>query len=144
MLLLLLQALPTHSTNPLFQTTYFLPFFTLMLLAARVLGWCINCVYNLQHEECENKVSGSAYYWTCNVSCWSKRSGVYHWCMELGRIEVPFAYYLVQNKLLWDTRHILSSMKPSVSLLVLSPTYQQTRQNQNCYILHRNLLPHPT
>jgi hypothetical protein len=31
-ILLLLQSLPTHSTNPLFQTTYFLPFFTSMLL----------------------------------------------------------------------------------------------------------------
>jgi hypothetical protein len=112
-----------------------------MLLVARVLGWCIYCVYKLQHDECENKVSGGAYYWTCNVRCWSKRSGVYHWCMALGRIEVPIAHSLIENKLLWDLRHILSNMKPSVGLLVFFPSCEQTRQNQNCYILHKNLLP---
>jgi hypothetical protein len=32
--------------------------------AAHVLGWCMNCVYNVEHDEHENKVRAVTYYWT--------------------------------------------------------------------------------
>jgi hypothetical protein len=77
------------------------------------------------------------------VSWQIERSGVYCLCIALGRIEAPSADYLIENKIWRDPTHILFSEKPSVSVLVFSPTCEQTRQNQNYCILHRNLLPPP-
>jgi hypothetical protein len=47
----------------------------------------------------------------------------------LRRTEVPCAHYLVENKFPWRPTHVLSNAKPSMSILVISPTCKQTREN---------------
>jgi hypothetical protein len=47
----------------------------------------------------------------------------------LENVEAYIAHYLVGNKIQRDPTHVLSSVKPSISIIVFSPTCGQTKQN---------------
>jgi hypothetical protein len=49
--------------------------------------------------------------------------------MLLLKFEVCFSHNLVENKIWPDPRHVLCNAKPSMSILVFSPTCGQTKQN---------------
>jgi hypothetical protein len=50
---------------PNYKLSTFVHFLLVVVAAAaHVLGWCMNCVYNVEHGECENKVT----------YCWSEGS----------------------------------------------------------------------
>jgi hypothetical protein len=55
-----------------------------------------------------------------------------YYCGVLGfvvEIWSMFAHYLVENKIGPDPRHVLCNAKPSMSIIVFSPTCGQTKQN---------------
>jgi hypothetical protein len=146
-----LKALPTYSTNPLFQLSNNIlsPFisafilfssklhtsYTSMLLVTHVLGWSITCTYKVQHDECENKEG----IWS---ECWyllsmKREELAYCCCNVLGRTEVPPVHYLVENKIWWGPTHVLSSVKPPISALVFSLTCEKNKTKSELYFAQK-------
>jgi hypothetical protein len=76
-----------------------------------------SCITYIQNNECENK-----------ASCWS-RCIICVWCWA----ELKLPACTISEKIKFGT---IPDMKHSVTLLVFSPTCEQTRHNQNCYILY--------